>query len=209
MIRMISSRKYLLHVALLICCIGTIGVFLYFQRNIFTSSNLIYPSYSCVKVDGESLKWLVRSWEYLWIGDYSQKFPVTKGSLRAWDLIVFKYSGESSKLFVKSIFGIPGNILTTVDSGTGFILTLNSKQVNLANDTPLVYPSYKRAIFDMYQWILSANSYLVLGNNPDESYDSSRFGLISGEQIIGKVIDRGENEDFCKIKKTTLTLGSK
>ena len=39
-----------------------------------------------------------------------------------------------------------------------------------------------------YSWIVPSNNFFVLGDNPQNSRDSRRLGLISTSQLIGKVV---------------------
>ncbi|ADY56022.1 signal peptidase I [Syntrophobotulus glycolicus DSM 8271] len=97
------------------------------------------------------------------------------------DVIVFKApekSGSSEDL-VKRIIGLPGEK----------VQIKNSKVY--INEAELKEP-YVHNIAD-YEYgpvTVPANSYLVLGDNRSESYDSHKWGFLPAENILGKVLIR-------------------
>ncbi|BAY10010.1 signal peptidase I [Calothrix sp. NIES-2098] len=81
--------------------------------------------------------------------------------------------------FIKRVIGLPGEKVA-VKNGKVYI-----------NDTPLK-ENYLEAKPD-YQWgpvVVPAGSYLVLGDNRNNSYDSHYWGFVPGNKIVGKAILR-------------------
>lgn len=103
------------------------------------------------------------------------------------DVVVFKYPEDESKDFIKRIIGVPGDMIE-----------IRNKQVML-NGIPVNDQSYTQRIDagiidrsinprDNFGPItVPDSSYLVLGDNRDQSLDSRFFGVVKREKIIGKV----------------------
>lgn len=102
------------------------------------------------------------------------------------DIIVFwptdrlkQQNPELKDAFIKRVIGLPGDKVE-VKNGTVFI-----------NDKPL-REKYIAAKPD-YQWgpqVVPADSYLVLGDNRNNSYDSHFWGFVPQKNIIGRAVFR-------------------
>jgi signal peptidase I len=102
------------------------------------------------------------------------------------DIIVFwpndrlrQQNPELKDAFIKRVIGLPGEKVE-VKNGTVFI-----------NDEPL-RENYIAAKPD-YQWgpeVVPADSYLVLGDNRNNSFDSHFWGYVPRENIIGRAVFR-------------------
>jgi signal peptidase I len=87
--------------------------------------------------------------------------------------------GKRRDAFIKRIIGIPGDTIEVAD-GTVF---LNGEP--LAEDYIKAEPTYT--------WgpeTVPADSYLVLGDNRNSSFDSHSWGFVPAENIIGKAVVR-------------------
>ncbi|HEY9798953.1 MAG TPA: signal peptidase I [Leptolyngbyaceae cyanobacterium] len=81
--------------------------------------------------------------------------------------------------FIKLVIGLPGEKVE-VKNGQVYV-----------NDSPL-QEKYIEAKPD-YQWgpvIVPANSYLVLGDNRNDSFDSHYWGFVPRQNIVGKAVFR-------------------
>ncbi|WP_028574118.1 signal peptidase I [Desulfonatronovibrio hydrogenovorans] len=97
------------------------------------------------------------------------------------DIIVFEFPEDPSKDFIKRVVGTPGDVIEVRD------------KVFYRNGEP-VHEEYiqhtdervadRRDNFGPYT--VPENSYFVLGDNRDESYDSRFWGVVEREKILGK-----------------------
>lgn len=112
---------------------------------------------------------------------YLDRNYYTTHTIRQEDIVAVKFSTRP-ELFVKRIVALPGdNVQITQD-------TLTNKK----NKKTYVLP-YITATNPLYLQLQNANftipsgSYLVLGDNSKISFDSTSYGLISRDLIIGKI----------------------
>lgn len=106
------------------------------------------------------------------------------------DLVAYAYRGAHNPI-VKIVKGLPGDKFEVESMEDGCTIHINSGV--LKNSLGDSYRFSVRAC-DMlrlyerdFSSVIPRNSYLVLGNLQTGSQDSSRFGLISGKDILGRV----------------------
>jgi len=92
------------------------------------------------------------------------------------DIIVFHYPQNPSEDFVKRVIGVPGD---TVSINRG-VVYINDQAI----DEPYIAapPTYNG------QWIVSAGTVFVLGDNRNQSSDSHQWGNVPLENIIGRAL---------------------
>ena len=98
------------------------------------------------------------------------------------DIIVFEYPEDPEKDFIKRIIGVPGDTIEIRD-----------KEV-YRNSEKLVEPYARHtdpAIVEglrdnLPAFVVPENSYFVMGDNRDESYDSRWWKFVRRDQIRGK-----------------------
>jgi len=76
---------------------------------------------------------------------------------------------------IKRIVGVPGDLLTVNTNG----VFLNGSLIETIIDPD---------VFSPYSVIIPGGYYFVMGDNRGDSTDSRRFGLVSADTILGKVI---------------------
>lgn len=97
------------------------------------------------------------------------------------DIIVFDPPVNSDKPYVKRVIGLPGDRIAVHDKGVyvnGALIT----ELYIASPPQYVYPTTGGEI------TVAPGNIFVLGDNRNNSSDSSRFGQVSLDNIIGKAI---------------------
>lgn len=103
-------------------------------------------------------------------GDFYIFHPPRRG-----EVIVFRPPIPSNEDYIKRVIGVPGDVVS-ISGGT---VILNGKPL----EEP--YIAYRSNDF-MDTIIVPAGQYFVLGDNRSNSRDSRSWGMLPGENIIGK-----------------------
>lgn len=133
-------------------------------------------SLSGIIEDGERVK--------VWDGYYNCR-PIRRN-----DIVLYRYAGRPTPL-VKIIKGLPGDKFQLEQEEGGWGIKLNGEL--LANSRREPYRLAERearmlALYEKdYQGIIPSDAYLLLGNEASGTLDSTRFGLASRNDILGKV----------------------
>ena len=105
---------------------------------------------------------------------------VKTGVLKRGDIIIFKNPKDMNAYLVKRLIGLPGD---TVEIGGGQ-LYLNNKPM----DEP--YLKNKHIVYEYGPAQVPPENLFVLGDNRNNSEDSSIWGFLPAENVRGKVIFR-------------------
>lgn len=149
-----------------------------FGRNLFRLTRivvfLIFFSYffNFAIVPSESMYPTMHVKDYLLIYTKSDKFERE-------DIIAFKLPENEKETYLKRVIGLPGE---TVEVKDGYVYINDEKLVEgYLNEKPTyTYP----------KTVVPQNNYFVLGDNRNNSYDSSQWGFVSEDKIRGKAIVR-------------------
>lgn len=131
-------------------------------------------------VRGQSMDPNFENGDYLIIDEISYHFRAPERG----EVIVFKYPQDPSQRFIKRIVGLPGE---TVEIKDGKVMIYKEGQPQILNESNYLSDLYTGG--DL-QITLGEDEYFVLGDNRSFSFDSRRFGVLPGENIIGRVIFR-------------------
>ncbi|MBS0158255.1 MAG: signal peptidase I [Nitrospira sp.] len=99
------------------------------------------------------------------------------------DVIVFRYPEDESKLFVKRIVGLPGDLVELRDqsmylNGVPFPETyIQHTDNNILADNPRD---------NLHAATVPPNAYFVLGDNRESSLDSRFWGYVAKDKVLGK-----------------------
>lgn len=121
---------------------------------------------------------------------YGTKVPFTDSQIikvrdpRRGDVIVFEYPVDPSKDFIKRVIGTPGDVVEERDKKVyvNGILYQNPHEVHKEND---IIPKEQNPRDTFGPITVPANSYFVMGDNRDRSYDSRFWGFVTRDKIKG------------------------
>jgi signal peptidase I len=106
-----------------------------------------------------------------------------RGPHRGEVVILWPPTGSSNP-YIKRVIGLPGETVEIRD-GRVYIKSKNSSEFRLLNeDLPGVEENPKCSVNG--HWEIGKGQYFVLGDNRDDSQDSTRFGTVKRSKIIGK-----------------------
>ncbi|KAF0219859.1 MAG: signal peptidase [Geobacteraceae bacterium] len=121
---------------------------------------------------------------------YGTKIPLTSTRIlnirdpRRGDVIVFEYPEDPSKDFIKRVIGTPGDELQVKDKKVyvNGKLYVNPHEVHKESD---VIPEVQNPRDNTKPIKVPENSYFVMGDNRDRSYDSRFWGFVKNDKIKG------------------------
>ena len=131
---------------------------------------------SVTQVVGSSMSSTLESGDVLILNKFKYRFmDVERG-----DIISLEYA--DTKYLIKRVIGMPGDTVSIKDN----TLYING-EIYIENylDEGLVYDDFKLSSLGFNR--IPEDMYLVLGDNREDSLDSREIGLISKDEIIGKV----------------------
>jgi len=132
-------------------------------------------------VEGQSMEPTFLEKEYLIIDEITYRFREPKRG----EIVVFRAPTITKDFYLKRIIGLPGDrikvennkvVIYNSDYSSGVLVEENY----LDQDTP-----------GQSTITLGPDEYYVMGDNRNASFDSRRFGAISGDSIIGRTWLRG------------------
>lgn len=103
---------------------------------------------------------------------------------RQGDVIVFEYPEDPSKDFIKRIIGVPGDVVQGIDKKVyvNGKLYRNPHEIHKESD---IIPKEQNPRDTFGPIKVPADSYFVMGDNRDRSYDSRFWGFVKKEKIKG------------------------
>lgn len=121
---------------------------------------------------------------------YGTKIPLTDKRIlkirdpRRGDVIVFEYPEDPSKDFIKRVVGTPGDEVQVIDKK----VFVNGKPYDNPHEVHKekeVIPKEQNPRDNFGPVKVPENSYFVMGDNRDRSYDSRFWGFVKNEKIKG------------------------
>lgn len=107
------------------------------------------------------------------------------------DVVAYVYGGNKNPI-IKFIKGVPGDSfsLEKTNNDSWHIMIAGKPAVNSEN-MPYALPVHKTKMLSLYiksyNGVIPEGAYLLLGDVPGGTQDSTVFGLVGGNDIIGKV----------------------
>lgn len=132
-------------------------------------------------VSGASMEDTFHDREYLIVDQLSYRFHEPKRG----DVIIFRYPNDPSKYFIKRVIALPGETIklsgktVTIQNEEhpeGF--QLNEPYADIGNGSP------EQSV------ILGEDEFFVMGDNRDHSSDSRVWGVLTGDEIVGRAFVR-------------------
>ncbi len=148
-------------------------------------------------VRGQSMEPNFENSDYLIIDEVSYRLR----SPQRGEVVVFRYPQNPSMRYIKRIVGLPGETITIED---GKIMIFNEEESQIGEENKSSSSPFVAArVLDESNYLplsvqtpgeiqvsLEKNEYFVLGDNRLYSSDSRRWGPLSEENIIGRVLFR-------------------
>lgn len=107
------------------------------------------------------------------------------------DIVLADYGGASFGIILKTVKGLPGDTFTLSSDGLGWHILVNGEVLTTATGVKYSLPDYVATILKSYEnqsaGIVPAGNYLLFGEIPEGSFDSTRAGFFPHESIIAKV----------------------
>jgi len=100
------------------------------------------------------------------------------------DVVVFAYPNDPKEDFIKRVIGVPGDRIRIADKEVYVNGELYSNPHAQHTDSREL-PAYESPRDNMKEITVPLDSYFVMGDNRDNSYDSRFWGFVKGEAIKG------------------------
>lgn len=121
---------------------------------------------------------------------YGTKIPFADKRLvklrdpRRGDVIVFEYPEDPSKDFIKRVVGLPGDEVRVIDKKV-FVNGKPYENPHEVHKESEIIPAIQNQRDNFGPVKVPENSYFVMGDNRDRSYDSRFWGFVKNSQIKG------------------------
>jgi signal peptidase I len=119
------------------------------------------------------------------VGYYSDHLPDLG------DVVAYHYAGNDVPV-IKVVKGRPGDTFKLVPDGSIWRIHINGRAVATSDGTPYAMDRRQHRMLALYErdygGVVPAEAYLIMGNLPRGTTDSSRFGLVSRRDFWGKVL---------------------
>lgn len=136
---------------------------------LFVTINLVSAR---VRVDGASMEPTLVSGEYVIVNRISYRL----GSPKIGDIIVFHPPPDPQEEYIKRIIGLPGDDVEVKNNA----VYINGQRLD---------ESYLKVTTNYAgTWRVPAGQLFVLGDNRNNSEDSSKWGTVPMEYVVGKAI---------------------
>ncbi|MBP6855493.1 MAG: signal peptidase I [Candidatus Pacebacteria bacterium] len=172
-----------------LCALCALGLFFHYREHALNTTQNV-GNITCVTreyealVQGVSLEEIVKPGSLVRVqeGFYNCN-PVRRG-----DVVAYHYAGNAAPV-IKIVYGIPGDAWRVSMSASGTTIILNEQNVTTPAGKTFLMTSKRAQMLSMYARdypIIPADTYLLLGTDPWGTLDSSRFGLVHKNDLIGR-----------------------
>jgi signal peptidase I len=135
---------------------------------------------------------------------YGTKIPFTDTKIlkirdpRQGDVVVFEYPEDPSKDFIKRVVGTPGDVVEGKDKKV-FVNGKPFENPHEIHKEKEIIPKAQNPRDTFGPVTVPADSYFVMGDNRDRSYDSRFWGFVKSPKIKGKAFIKywsWDNDNF-------------
>ena len=120
---------------------------------------------------------------------FTNKVWIPLSSPKRWDIVVFIFPQDPSKDYIKRVVALPGEKVQVINKK----LYVDGQQLETpyaVNTDPTVMPAPTRPMEsprdNFGPVVVPKDSFFVMGDNRDHSYDSRFWGFVSGDALRGK-----------------------
>ena len=139
----------------------------------------IEENYQTVIVNGNSMSPMIDSGDEL---KYISNYYVNNDIQRD-DVVLYNFT-RNINLIIKRVKGIPGDSFEYGDNN----IYINGQILKNSQNISYFINSNMLELYANSYPVLPKDTYLILGDTPRGSKDSSVFGLVNKNEIVGKVI---------------------
>lgn len=138
------------------------------------------PEYEIVLINGDSMSPALKPNQEIKIAKnaYHCKDP------KIGDIVIFEIPSRKNRI-IKKIYAIPGDTFEYKDSK----IFINKKILKNSESKVFRINSKMLSLYAKSYPKLPSDSYLVLGEKINGSFDASQMGFIDRKQIVGKLVD--------------------
>jgi signal peptidase I len=104
---------------------------------------------------------------------------------RRGDVVVFAFPGDTSKLFVSRIIGVPGDQVEVLDKKVQLNGAADEHSYELHLEKDLI-PANQNPRDNLGPITVPENAYFVMGDSRDRAYDSRFWGVLKSRHIMGQ-----------------------
>jgi signal peptidase I len=143
---------------------------------------------------------------------YGTKIPFTDTKIlkirdpQRGDVVVFEYPEDPSKDFIKRVIGVPGDVVEGKDKKVyvNGKLFENPHEVHKEKE---IIPKAQNPRDSFGPITVPADSYFMMGDNRDRSYDSRFWGFVKSSKIKGKALIKYWSWDSEKFRVRFKNIG--
>ena len=138
-------------------------------------------------VRGQSLSGLIEEGQTVkLLKNFYSCNPIKRG-----DIVAYNYAGRPEPI-IKIAKGLPGDRFNLQKNERGnYNILINDKIIATSANQPYVLQAGTQKMLELYindyKGVIPPDTYLIFGNIATGSLDSTRFGLVGKEGIIGKI----------------------
>jgi signal peptidase I len=192
----LTSHPYRLALALsgfaLIALAGSFGIAAYYEKQKVSQEASCFSEVQKI-VQGQSMEPLFQDGTTVRVlMGYYACHPIERG-----DIILADFPGIRESFILKQVRAIPGDRLALTEENGLWHIWVNGTLLTNATGSAYALSDALAQLLQNdeheYGGVIPERYYLVLGEMPEGSFDSSRAGLFFQEMIVAKVL-RNENE---------------